>query len=116
MDFFLEHITAEAVKYFGYATAEECRAAAEDCVGDPTPVDSMSETTSQAITLRPRHRRRTVIFAECSSAKATSGSSTVTRSRAEIPSGVTTVAVSAVDYGFDWDKASYWRRATSRSP
>lgn len=104
MDFFLGHITAEAVKYFGYATAEECRASAQDCVGDPTPVDSMSETTisgdnatSNANTADGRIRG---VFVRQGDAWKLNGYAFI----AEVPSGATTVAVSAVEYGYDWDK------------
>jgi uncharacterized cupredoxin-like copper-binding protein len=105
VDFFLEHITADAVKYFGYPTADECRAAAEDCIGDPIPVDSMSDTeisgdnaSSNANTADGLVRG---VFVRQGDAWKLNG---YAFNAPEIPSGANMVDVSAVDYGYDWDK------------
>lgn len=104
VDFFLAHITADAVKYFGYPTAEECRAAVEDCIGQPTEVSETSDTS---------------ITGDTATTTATSADGQVqgafTREAgvwkldgyaltAPVPTGAATVEVSAVDYGYDWDK------------
>lgn len=104
VDFFLGHITAEAVTYFGYPTADECRAAAEDCIGDTTPVESISDTeisgdNASSIANTDDGRIRG-IFVRQGDAWKLNGYAFV----AEVPSGATTVDVSAVEYGYDWDK------------
>ena len=103
--FFTEHITAKGVTYFGYPTAEECAANAEDCIGDPTPVNSVSGTTisgDDASTVADTDDGlvKLVLKREAGAWKLNG----YAFNASEIPSGANVAAVSAVDYGYDWDK------------
>lgn len=54
VDYFLEHATEEGVQAFGYDSAEECRANAEDCIGDPLESPSLeySDVDEDSATVR----------------------------------------------------------------
>ncbi len=41
IDYFLEHATEEGIQSFGYDSIEDCRANAEDCIGEPIEPESI---------------------------------------------------------------------------
>lgn len=102
--YFVEHITAAGVTYFGYETPETCGESAQDCIGDPTPVNSVSDTTingDDASTLADTENGTIkVVLKQEDDIWKLNGYAFI----AEIPDGTKTVSVSAVDYGYDWDK------------
>jgi hypothetical protein len=44
IDYFIEHTTDNARSFFGYESEDDCRANAEDCVGDPIVAESVEVT------------------------------------------------------------------------
>jgi hypothetical protein len=106
IDFFLGHITAEALGYFGYDSPEDCAANAEDCIGGPSEVQSLANTTingDQGETTATSTEGDVInlLFLRENDLWKLNGFAF----SADIPEGVTVVGVSGVDYGFEWDPA-----------
>ncbi len=106
VDFFVGHVADEAFSYFGYENGEDCAADPEDCIGEPSEVVSVSgteisggeastsATTAEGDILNVKFVREDEVWKLSGFAFS-----------ADIPAGVTTVEVSGVEYGFDWDPA-----------
>lgn len=106
LDYFFDHITPQGLKNFGYEDADACRAEAEDCIGEPSEVESFSGTTisgdsaNTTATLDNGDVINIIAKREDDAWKLEGFAFS-----AEIPAGVITINVSAVDYGYDWDKS-----------
>jgi hypothetical protein len=104
VDFFLDHITARALEYFGYSSPEECRANAQDCIGDPSDVERVTGTrisggqastnvaTTDGDILQLGFVRRDDTWKLDAFAFS-----------AAVPEGTDLVNVTAVDYEYNWD-------------
>jgi uncharacterized cupredoxin-like copper-binding protein len=104
VDFFLDHITGQGLKYFGYSSADDCRAVAADCIGDPSQVSSLAQTQisgDNATTVADTDNGQILVVLIRETGEWKLNGYALGQ---PLPPGVTPVEVSAVDYEFDWDK------------
>ncbi|MEX0684097.1 MAG: hypothetical protein WD904_11090 [Dehalococcoidia bacterium] len=104
VDYWLAHYTERAFEVIGFADAEECRAAVDDCIGEPSTVESIRDTeisgdSASAVVSTSDGDVTLVLFEKESDEWLVDGFGTA----AEIPAGVSEIEVSAVDYAYDWD-------------
>lgn len=104
VQYFVDHVTAKGLTYFGYSTADECKANADDCIGDASKVSSTSGTTitgDAASTLADTDNGvvKVVLQRESNTWKL-NGYAFAN----PVPDGVTNIEVKAIEYGYDWDK------------
>lgn len=104
IDYFLEHSTDNAIDFFGYESKEDCRANADDCIGEPLSSPVFEGTTVDGDTAR-------------TTLNSPDGSFVLNMVReddiwkldgiefgaVDIPEGVAAVEVIAVEYGFNTD-------------
>jgi len=106
-DFFFEHVTDNLIENVLFSTREDCVANAEECIGEPSPVESVSDTvidgdtatltvTSDALTLQVGLVREGDVW-KVDSAQALSD---------EVPEGADAVDVSLTEFAFTFDEAT----------
>lgn len=104
VDFFLGHITAQALLYFGYESPEDCIANVDDCIGEPSEVASITDTEidgDEATTTATSTEGEVIAlsFVRENDLWKMSGFAF----SAEVPAGASVAEVSGIDYGFEWD-------------
>ena len=102
IDYFVEHTTPALLSLVGFESEEDCRANAAECVGDPSEVESIEGTEidgdiATTTVNTPDGPLTLGLIREDDVWKVDSFEFGVV----EIPEGVTPIAVTAVEYGFN---------------
>jgi hypothetical protein len=108
VDFWLAHVTDNALESFFGTTREECAANAEDCIGESTPVEGFegtSVTDSQATTT-VTDADGTVYTTDLVLEDGAWKLDEVRFGPAQIPAGVTAIDVEMNEYAFIFDSSA----------